>query len=259
MTNKKIGLALSGGAARGLAHIGVIKALVANNIPIDMISGTSAGSIIGAAFASGLTVDEMIDKCRKMNWFNMSNLSFSIESFLSNKPLANFIEKDFPATRFEDLTIPFAAIAADLETGEEVVMQGKGDLGFAIRASCAIPGIYRPLEDEHKRKLVDGAVATSLPTRIAREMGADIVIGVDVNADGIKYWGPQKTMLGVVLQSAIHLLKNNSKHQQKYADIMIMPKVGAYRFDELGKIDDLVRLGEESTLEQIEDIKKLIF
>src|SRR5213592_4027826 len=140
MTDKKIGLALSGGGARGFAHIGAVKALVENEIPIDLIAGTSAGSFVGGALASGLTVDEIIEVGKKISWFGVTGFSYSPRGFLSNAPMEKFINDNFPVTQFEKLRIPFAAVACDLETGEEIVMKDEGDLSEAIRASCAIPG-----------------------------------------------------------------------------------------------------------------------
>jgi NTE family protein len=255
MNRKSVGLALSGGAARGFAHLGVLKALTDNNIPIDMIAGSSAGSIVGGAFASGMSVKEIIEMSRKVSWYGMSSLGYSIEGLLSNAPMGKFIEKNFPSTKFEDLKIPFAAVAGDLENGEEVVLKETGDLALAIRASCAIPGIFTPVEITPGHKLVDGGIVTALPIRETRRMGADVVIAVDVIADGIKYWGTRKTMLGVLLQSGMMLLKNSSQFYHSEADVVIIPKIGHLRPDEMGKLDEFVRLGEEAALEKIDEIR----
>ncbi len=151
MTRKKIGLALSGGAARGFAHLGVLKILAEHNIPIDFIAGTSAGSIVGGALACGVSVEEIIKIGRKVSWFNMTGFSFSPKGILSNASMGAFINQYFPFKRFEDLPIPFAAVACDLETGEEVVLRDAGDLALAIRASCAIPGVFVPIETEGRK------------------------------------------------------------------------------------------------------------
>ncbi len=255
---KKVGLALSGGAARGFAHLGVLKALSESGIPIDCIAGTSAGSFAGGAFASGMSVAEITEMSKKVSWLAIGNLAFSTQGLLTNEPMGRFITKHFPQTRFEDLPIPFAAVAGDLETGREVVLKDKGDLALAIRASCSIPGIFVPIEIEKGQKLVDGAIVSSLPARAARELGAEIVIGVDVIGDGIKYWGTKKTMLGVLLQSGMMLLRNSSKAQYELADLMIIPKIGHLRPDDMGKIDEFVSLGEEAALEKIDEIRNLI-
>src|SRR5688500_8709517 len=121
MAEKKVGIALSGGGARGFAHVGVLKALEANGIPVDLVSGDSAGSFVGGAIASGLTPDEIIEIGRKISWFSVAGFSYSPRGLLSNMPMGKFIEKHFPVTRFEDLKIPFVATACDLATGDEVV------------------------------------------------------------------------------------------------------------------------------------------
>src|SRR5678816_2482846 len=142
---KKIGLALSGGGARGFAHIGAVKALIENDIPIDLVAGTSAGSFVGGAVAAGLSVYEIIEIGKKISWFGVAGFSYSPRGLLSNAPMGKFINDNFPVVHFEKLQIPFAAIACDLETGDEIVLKDEGDVAEAIRASCAIPGVFLSL------------------------------------------------------------------------------------------------------------------
>ncbi len=255
---KKVGLALSGGAAKGFAHLGVLKVLVEHNIPIDFIAGTSAGSYAGGGFASGLTVEQMIEIGRQASWFRLSKFAFSPKGLISNAPMREIINQTFPTKNFEEMPIPFAAVACDLETGEEVIFKDKGDVSFAICASCAIPGVFTPLEDENGRVLVDGGVVAPVPTRAVRKMGAEIIIAVDVIADQPKFWGTPTTLLGVFIQSAMLMLRAASKMQHYRADVVIMPKIGHLRPDEIGKIDEFVKLGEEAALEKIDEIKALI-
>ncbi len=258
MERKKTGLALSGGAARGFAHLGVLKVLEENGIPIDFIAGTSAGSFAGGAFASGLKVAEIIEMSRKIGWFKMAGFSYSAKGFLTNAPMGNFIKQNFPFRKFEDLPIPFAAVACDLETGKSVVLKDSGDLPFAIRASCAIPGVFMPLEDEKGRKLIDGGVVAPIPTKAVRKMGAEIIIAVDVLACGATYWGTPSTLLGVFFQSALMLLRAASKAQHYRADVVIIPQIAHLRPDEIGKIDEFIEAGEKAALEKIDKIKALI-
>jgi NTE family protein len=258
MDRKKIGLALSGGAARGFAHLGVLKVLEENNIPIDFVAGTSAGSFAGGAFASGLKVAEIIEMSRKISWFKMAGFSYSAKGFLSNAPMGNFIKQYFPFRKFEELPIPFAAVACDLETGKQIVLKDSGDLPFAIRASCAIPGVFMPLEDEKGRKLIDGGVIAPIPTKAVRKMGAEIIIAVDVLACGATYWGTPSTLLGVFFQSALMLLRAASKAQHYRADIVIIPQIAHLRPDEIGKIDEFIEAGEKAALEKIDKIKALM-
>jgi len=257
MVRKKIGLALSGGGARGFAHVGVLKALVENDIPIDLIAGTSAGSFVGGALASGLSVGEIEAVGREISWFGVAGFSYSPRGFLSNAAMGTFIEKHFPVTRFEDLKIPFAAVACDLEKGEEVILKDTGSLAHAIRASCAIPGVFVPVNDDG-RQLVDGGVVSPVPTRAVKKMGAEIIIAVDLITCGSRYWGTPTTLVGTFFQSAMIMLRTTSKHQHYRADIVIEPEIAHIRPDEIGKRDELIELGEKAGLAAVAAIRKII-
>jgi NTE family protein len=172
--------------------------------------------------------------------------------------MGNFIKKHFPHAKFEDLEIPYAAIACNLETGEEVIFKDMGDLAFAIRASCAIPGVFVPLEDENGRRLIDGGVVAPIPTQAVRGLGAEIVIAVDVLSCGSTYWGSPSTLLGVSFQSAMMLIRTASKNQHHHADVVIVPEIAHLRPDELGKLDEFVKAGEIAALAKIDEIKALI-
>lgn len=257
MTRKKIGLALSGGAARGFAHLGVLKVLQAHGIPIDCIAGTSAGSITGAAFAAGLSVEEIAAVGKKMSWLRMSRFSFSAKGLLSNAAMGKLLRENLPHDKFEDLPVPFAAVTCDLETGEAVVLQETGDVIDAVRASCAIPGIFAPVEIGGRR-LFDGGIVANVPTKAVRGLGAEIVIAVDVLACGATYWGTPVTFLGIFFQSTMMLLRAASKAHHYRADVVIIPKIAHLRPDEIGKMDEFIKLGEEAALEKIDEIKKLL-
>jgi NTE family protein len=257
MARKKIGIALSGGAARGFAHLGVLKTLVEHNVPIDCIAGTSAGSFAGAAFASGLSVEEIVEISRKISWFRMTGFSYSPKGLLSNAGMGAFINEHFPHKNLEDLPIPFAAIACDLETGKEVVLKDVGDLATAVRASCAIPGVFVPIETDGRR-LIDGGVVSNVPTKAVKKLGAEIVIAVDVLASGATYWGSPSTLLGIFFQSAMMLLRAASKAHHYRADIVIIPQISHLRPDEISRMDEFIKAGEEAALEKIDEIKALI-
>jgi len=257
MNRKKVGLALSGGAARGFAHLGVVKVLAEHRIPIDYIAGTSAGSIVGAAVASALNVEEIVRIGKKMSWFKVSGFPYSAKGLLSNAPLGDLLRKNLPYENIEDLPIPFAAVACALETGEEIVLK-EGDLPDAVRASCAIPGVFVPVEHEGKN-LIDGGVTSLVPAKAVKKMGAEIVIAVDVNAAGATYWSSPTTFLGVLFQSAMLLLRTAGKSQHYRADVVIIPQIAHLRPDEIGKMEEFIKLGEEAARAKIEEIKKLVF
>jgi NTE family protein len=258
MARKTIGLALSGGAARGFAHIGVIKALVEGGVPIDMIAGTSAGSIVGGAYASGMTVEEMIVMSNAVGWLHLGRPSLSGRAIFSNEPMGNFLASRFLATRFEDLKIPFSAIACDLETGGQVVLEKEGDMISAIRASCAVPGIFLPIVEKSGRTLIDGGAVKPLPCDVLRERGADIVIGVDIISCGSTKRSPPRTAFGVTVQAALMLLRTASIGQHSAADIVIEPQIAHLRPDEIGKRREFIDLGEAAARHRIDEIKALI-
>jgi NTE family protein len=253
-----VALALSGGAARGLAHVGVLKALIDHNIPIDFIVGTSAGAVVAGAYASGLTIKEIEELGQNIRWRDMGRMTISRLGIQTNARIEEFIKAKFPITRFEDLVIPLAVIATDLHSGTAVVMKDSGDIGFAIRASCAIPGWYVPVMDEQGRLLVDGGLVANVPSSIARSFGPDVVIAVDVNTEGAKFWGPPQSAIGVLLQSMMVLQRLTSGYQCKDADIIIGPKVGHIRWDEMHRAKELIAAGEQAALSCIDQVKELV-
>jgi NTE family protein len=253
-----IGLALSGGAARGMAHVGVLHALIENGIPIDCIAGTSAGSLVAGAFASGLSIDEIEDFGRKLRWRHIGRVTMSRLGVQSNERFEHYLRERLPITKFEDLPIPFAAVATDLKTGGAVIMRDKGDVPFAIRASCTIPGWYVPVTDEHGRQLVDGGLVAVVPSSVARALGPDIVIAVDVNAAGATFIGPSTSVIGVLVQSLLVVQKTASHYQLEMADLVIKPEVGHIRWDEMGRGEELIAAGYAAGVESISAIKTLI-
>jgi NTE family protein len=254
----RIGLALSGGAARGIAHIGVLRALEENGIPIDAIAGASAGALVGGAYAAGLSIAHLEALARKFRWRHMGRLSFSRLGLQSNAPLENLLRANLPVTRFEDLRIPFAALATDLQNGAAVVLRDTGDLTFAIRASICLPAFYVPVRDPEGRLLVDGGLVANLPISHTRDLGADIVIAVDVGADGARFMHRPRTALGVLTQVFVAVERVVSNQEAANADLIITPKVGHIRWDETRRADEFLKIGYETALESIDQIKKLI-
>jgi len=253
-----VGLALSGGAARGMAHVGVLRALIEHEVPIDYIAGTSAGSIVGGAYATGMPIDEIAEFGRALRWRDIGRMTMSRLGVQSNERLEQYLRMRLPVTRFEDLTVGFATVATDLKTGTAVVMRDEGDVPFAIRASCAIPGWYVPVPDEQGRQLVDGGLVAVIPASITRELGADLVIAVDVNAAGATFVGPTSSVIGVLLQSMLVVQKTASRYQLASSDYVITPQVGHIRWDEMGRADELMDAGYAAALESIPEILALI-
>jgi NTE family protein len=253
----RIALALGGGAARGIAHVGVLRAFVEHEIPVDFVAGTSAGSIVAGAFAAGMSIPEIDDLGRKMRWRDVGRMTMSRLGVKSNERLEEYLRARLPVTRFEDLPIPLAVVATDLHSGTAVVMRDHGDVPFAIRASCAIPGWYVPVTDEQGRQLVDGGMVATVPVDAARAFNPELVIAVDVNAEGAKFLGPT-SVLGVVLQSMMMVQRTATSHQLSLADCVVAPKVGHIRWDQMSRAAELIDAGYEAGLSKIEEIKTLI-
>ncbi len=254
----RIGLALSGGAARGIAHVGVLRALEENHIPIDAIAGASAGALIGGCYATGLSIARLEQMASSFRWRHTSRLSFSRLGLQSNARMEKFLRKHLPVTRFEDLKIPLAVMVTDLQKGESIVFRDKGDLPFAIRASCCVPALYAPVRDREGRFLIDGGIVKNLPISYTRDLGADLVIAVDVNFDGVRFFDRPKTALGVLAHVFSAVEKIVSNQERDTADLMIVPKVGHIRWDQTRHSRELIKLGYEAGLSAIDDIKAMI-
>ena len=254
----RVGLALSGGAARGIAHVGVLRALVENDIPIDAIAGASAGALIGGCYAAGLSIESLAEMAATFRWRHTQRPSFSRLGLQSNARMEKFLRAHLPVTRFEDLKIPFAAMVTDLLKGELIVMRDQGDLPFAIRASCCIPFFMAPIEDDQGRLLIDGGIVQNLPISQTRALGADIVIAVDVNFDGIRFFDRPSTALGVLAHVFIAVERIVSNQERADADVLIVPKVGHIRWDQTRRTRELIQCGYEAGLQAIDTIKSVI-
>lgn len=254
----RIGLALSGGAARGIAHVGVLRALEENDIPIDAIAGASAGSLIGGAYASGLSIEKLEAMARDFRWRHTSRPSWSRLGLQSNARMETFLRAHLPVTRFEDLKIPFAALVMDLQKGTPVVFRDEGDVPFAIRASACIPFFYAPVREPGGRWLVDGGLVANLPISYTRALGADIVIAVDVNVEGIRFFEDPHTVLGVMAHVFVAVERIVSNQERADADVLIAPKVGHIRWDQTRRADELIKAGYDAAMESIDEIKRVI-
>ncbi|HEX8354853.1 MAG TPA: patatin-like phospholipase family protein [Pyrinomonadaceae bacterium] len=254
----RLGLALSGGAARGLAHVGVLKVLAEHGVGVDCVAGTSAGALVGGALASGMTVGEIEKIGRGLRWRDLGRMTVSRLGVQSNAVLEEYVRARFPATRFEELPVPFAAVATDLRTGAAVVMRDEGDVGFAVRASCAVPGWYVPVTDAGGRQLVDGGLVANLPVSVVRALGAEVVVAVDVNSEGAKFLGPPASVFGVLLQSMLVVQRTAVQHQRQLAEVVLSPAVGHLRWDELARADEFIEAGVESARAAMPAIKELL-
>jgi NTE family protein len=241
-----------------MAHVGVLRALLENDIPIDCVAGTSAGSIVAGAFAAGMPLEDIEEFGRKLRWRDIGRVTMSRLGVQSNERLEQYLRARLPVTKFEELRIPFAAVATDLATGQAVVLKDEGDVPFAIRASCTIPGWYVPVLDQQGRQLVDGGLVAVIPSTVTRALGAAVVIAVDVNSEGATFITPSSSVIGVLLQSMMVVQKTASNYQLEMSDLVIRPKVGHIRWDEMGRADELMKAGYEVGIESIPKLRELI-
>lgn len=254
----RLGLALSGGAARGLAHVGVLKVFEEAGVRVDCVAGTSAGALVGGALAAGMSAGEIEALGRRLRWRDLGRMTLSRLGAQTNAPMEEFIRARFPFTRFEELPTPFAAVATDLQTGAAVVMRDEGDVAFAVRASCALPGWYVPVVDARGRQLVDGGLVANLPTSVVRALGAEVVVAVDVNFEGAKFMGAPASVIGVLLQSIVVVQRTAVEHQRQLADVVISPPVGHLRWDEMARASEFIEAGAEAARAALPTIKELL-
>ena len=187
---RTIGLALSGGSTYGAAHVGVMQVLEENGIHPHIITGTSAGALVGAAYCAGVPLKEIESLFFTMSWPTLLKLSIlNPLSIFDTQPMEEFLRKKIGDIEFKDLKIPFATVACDIHTGERVVLDS-GSVAHAVRASAAIPGLFSPVEIEG-RLLVDGGIVDNLPVDLVRSMGADYVIASDVSKRGVNNKKPE--------------------------------------------------------------------
>ena len=265
---KKVGLALSGGAARGLAHVGVVSVLHKEGIPIDMIAGTSAGAIIGAVYALDRDIERMRRHALDPSWKKrapMIDPSFPKTGFIKGKKIEKLLESILGGNiNFEDLQIPFACVATDIQTGEEIIINS-GSVSEAIRASISLPGIFTLIKHEG-RYLVDGGLTTPVPVEVVRQMGADFIIAVNVNPDvsgriGKSDIQPRKAqkppnIFQVLIQSVYITTYSLARNSLENADIVIEPDTADISAGEFRRTPELITLGEQAASQSIPEIKK---
>lgn len=250
----KIALVLGAGASRGFAHIGVLKILEANHIPIHMIVGTSAGSFVGSLYAYGYNAFQLQKMSLSIERADIVDLIIPDNGFIKGEKLEQYINRMVNNTPIEKMRIPFYAVVTDLLNGQEVVF-GKGNTGTAVRASCSIPGIFRPVTIGDLL-YADGGIVSPVAVEAARRLGADVVIAVDISS-GIDTSKPQNTI--ETLFKAVNIMYSKLSDQQlSQADVVIRPKVSFIGSADFEKRHEAVIEGERAALEAIPRIKEII-
>lgn len=215
----RIGLVLGGGGTRGFSHVGVIKILEAQGITPDIIVGTSVGAAVGALYAAGYTGLQLQEISLPMQRESVTSWIMPNRGFMSGEPLEQFINRMVKQQPIEKLQRTFAAVAADLNNGEEVVFR-TGDAGQAVRASCSVPGVFQPTEIQGK-SYVDGGLVKPVAASVARALGADIVIAVNIS--NLPANNPTKSMLDVLLQTFDIMSGSINRYELEQADVVIRP------------------------------------
>jgi NTE family protein len=250
-----IGLALGGGFARGYAHLGVLKVFEEQQIPISCLAGSSIGSILAAAYASGATLPRIIEKCREIRFRDFARWRVSRFGLASNDRLGALVQRFFDSRQFEDLCIPTAIVATDLGTGDPVVFK-QGSLADAIRASCAFPGLFEPIQIG-TRYLADGGLVAPVPTRAARQSGAEVVVGISVGLhDGER--GAPANIFQVVSRAVSAAQKHQLESWERHADIVLRPSLQALAWDDFARIDEAIEAGASVATSALPQIRKLL-
>lgn len=250
----KVGVALGGGFARGIAHIGVLRVLEEHEIPIDYIAGTSVGALIASAYASGTSLDTMAQQGSLTRFRDFGRWRLSRMGMASNERLEEFLSRLATAKYFSQLKIPLAIVATDLITGESVHFMD-GEIGPALRASCAYPGLFLPVE-YRDHFLVDGFLTEQVPAPAVRKMGADMVIAVHLEP-GLLDTKPRNT-IEVISRSFSIIQTVVNQPWRGMTDVLIEPDVHHVLWDEFVKSPQLIAAGEEACHRAIPRIKALL-
>ncbi|MGD0790835.1 MAG: patatin-like phospholipase family protein [Terriglobales bacterium] len=248
-----IGVALGGGFARGIAHIGILKVLEQEGIPVRMVAGTSVGALIGALYCSGLTIAELEEVAHKVRFTTFVRWTVSRYGFATNDRMVSFLRRTLKVQTFEELRIPLGVTATDFTTGKGTIFSS-GSIIDPVRASCAYPGMFLPVEI-NGRWLVDGMLSHPVPTGPLREMGAERVLAVQLKGQWSKTTVPRH-FFDVIGQSFAIAQDLMSPVWRSAADVVIEPDVGGFDFDDFKRAGELIRVGELAMRRALPEVRK---
>jgi NTE family protein len=248
-----IGVALGGGFARGMAHIGVLKVLEEEGIPVRIVAGTSVGALIGAAYCSGLSIDELEKVAHSCRFTTFARWTVSRYGFASTDRMVSFLNRTLKVKTFEELRIPLGVTATDFNSGEGVVFHS-GSIIDPVRASCAYPGMFLPVEIRG-RFLVDGMLSHPVPTRPLREMGAERVLAVHLKGTWAKGGAPRH-LFDVIGQSFAIAQDAMSSLWRDAADLIIEPDVAGFAYDDFKRADELIDAGGVAMRKVLPEVRK---
>ncbi len=248
----RIGLALGGGFARGIAHVGVLRVLERNNIAVHCLAGVSAGSIVAAAYASGATPDEIGAVAASMKFGDIARWSFCRMGFAGSERMERFLGRLLKCFRFEEMRLPLGVVATDLSNGEAVLFQDQGEVTLPIRASCSYPGLFQPVPWEG-RLLVDGAMSMEVPALMARSLGATRIISVHLPMQRAST--VPSNMFQVVNRCFQILQTRTEGGWRERSDLVIAPDVRGVQWDGFKSAAQLMEAGEEAALAALPHIR----
>jgi len=252
-TARRLGLVLGAGTARGFAHVGVLKVLEANRVPVRLVVGASVGSLVGSLYAFGYPSYEIQRFAMELERMDVVDLIVPDNGFVRGEKLEAYVNRMVGNTPMEDFPLAFHTVATDLRTGREKVFS-RGNAGVAVRASCSIPGIFQPAKIDGDT-YVDGGLVSPVPVDAARGMGADAVIAVDISGgvDGSVPAG----ILDTLIQSASIMYAKIAEDQNSRADVVIRPQVADIFAGDFTKRHEAILEGEKATLEALPEILRL--
>lgn len=250
----RIGLALGGGAARGFAHIGVLQVLEEQGIRADVVVGTSAGSVVGALYAAGKTPTELASMAMSLDESSITDWVFPGRSLLKGEALARFVRTHTGGKNIEAMRLPLGIVATDLQSGQPILFR-RGDAGTAVRASSSVPAVFEPVRISG-REYIDGGAVSPVPVRFARQMGADVVIAVDISAipEGMPVKGP----VDILLQTYNIMGHAISQFELQDADVVMRPKLEGIGSTDFSARRLSILAGREAALMVLPQLKERI-
>jgi len=249
-----LGLALSGGAARGAAHVGVLDVLERAGIRPRYIAGTSSGALVAALYAGGVSPFRLAALARSVKWRHLTRFTFSRRGPIEAHGIEQLVRALLGGRRFEELDVELAVVAVDLVTGRKVVLRS-GDVGLAVKASCSVPGIFRPVRIDGGL-LADGGVLDNVPVGVVRSMGADVVAAVDVTS----YLGDAEPRTGFrsVMRAFEIMQRQNVERELAGADVVIQPRLDGFSVMALDRAEEMIEAGRRAAEESLDGLQALL-
>ena len=250
----RIGLALGGGAARGFAHIGVIQVFEEQGIKVDLVAGTSAGSLVAALYASGKSGSEMAKLAENMDEGAITDWAFPTRGLIRGEALARYVREKTGHKLIEQMVMPLGIVATDLDSGEAVLFQ-RGDVGAAVRASSAVPAVFQPVKIG-TREYVDGGLASPVPVRFARQMGAELVLAVDIST--APEGNPTGDMMRLLLQTFAIMGRSINHFELRDADVVVRPRLAGVGSADFTARKRAIDAGREAALAMLPQLRQRI-